>query len=61
MDALLDALPQSFVRTQVVESAAGPALQAAFLIMNHIGGKLLLFQAATPSLGEWRGGEGGGG
>lgn len=22
----------------------GPALQAAFLVMNHIGGKLLLFQ-----------------
>ncbi len=27
-----------------VESAMGPALQAAFLVMNHIGGKLLLFQ-----------------
>ena len=27
-----------------VDSAMGPALQAAFLVMNHIGGKLLLFQ-----------------
>lgn len=25
--------------------------QAAFLAMNHVGGKLLLFQAAAPSLG----------
>jgi protein transport protein SEC24 len=32
----------------------GPALQAAFLLMNHIGGKLLLFQAAAPSLGIGR-------
>ena len=32
----------------------GPALQAAFLVMNHIGGKLLLFQAAAPSLGIGR-------
>lgn len=34
---------QSIPQLQV-ESAMGPALQAAFLVMNHIGGKLLLFQ-----------------
>ena len=44
MDALLDSLPQSYGRAACVESAMGPALQAAFLVMNHIGGKLLLFQ-----------------
>ena len=34
-----------------VESAMGPALQAAFLVMQDYGGKLLLFQSAVPSLG----------
>jgi hypothetical protein len=34
-----------------VESAMGPALQAAFLVMQDYGGKLLLFQNAVPSLG----------
>ena len=29
----------------------GPALQAAFLVMQDLGGKLLLFQNAVPSLG----------
>lgn len=29
----------------------GPALQAAFMVMTPLGGKLLLFQAAVPSLG----------
>ncbi|KAI7835269.1 hypothetical protein COHA_010829, partial [Chlorella ohadii] len=54
VDALLDSLPQSYGRASQVESAMGPALQAAFLVMNHIGGKLLLFQAAAPSLGIGR-------
>jgi Sec23/Sec24 trunk domain len=39
-------------------SAFGPALQCIFLIMNGIGGKLLVFQSAPPSVGvgecyEW--------
>ncbi|EFN54134.1 hypothetical protein CHLNCDRAFT_135519 [Chlorella variabilis] len=54
VDALLDSLPQSYGRASQVESAMGPALQAAFLVMNHIGGKLLLFQAAAPSVGIGR-------
>ena len=29
----------------------GPALQAAFTMMSHLGGKLLLFQHAFPTLG----------
>jgi protein transport protein SEC24 len=32
-------------------SAFGPALQCIFLIMNGIGGKLLVFQSAPPSVG----------
>ncbi len=34
-----------------VESAMGPALQAAFMVVSPIGGKMLLFQSAVPSLG----------
>ena len=36
------------------DSATGPALQAAFMVMGSIGGKLLLFQAASPSAGVGR-------
>ena len=35
-------------------SATGPALQAAFMVMSAVGGKLLLFQAASPSVGVGR-------
>ncbi|GIL72053.1 hypothetical protein Vretimale_545 [Volvox reticuliferus] len=51
VDALLDALPTNFAGTSQVESAMGPALQAAFMVTSHIGGKLLLFQSSVPSLG----------
>ena len=51
LEKLLDTIPKSFARTQIVDSAMGPALQAAFLVMNHVGGKLMLFQAAAPSIG----------
>jgi hypothetical protein len=51
VDALLDALPSMFGSSAVQESAMGPALQAAFLVTNHVGGKLLLFQSGVPSLG----------
>jgi protein transport protein SEC24 len=54
VEALLDSIPLSFARTQVVGSATGPALQAAFLVMSACGGKLLLFQSAAPSLGVGR-------
>ncbi|GLI64093.1 hypothetical protein VaNZ11_007265, partial [Volvox africanus] len=51
VDALLDAMPNNFAGTSQVESAMGPALQAAFMVTSHIGGKLLLFQSSVPSLG----------
>ncbi|GFH07061.1 COP-II coat subunit [Haematococcus lacustris] len=51
LDALLTSLPATFASNSVVDSAMGPALQAAFHVMQHVGGKLLLFQAAVPSLG----------
>lgn len=36
------------------DSAFGPALQCIFLIMAGIGGKLLVFQSAPPSVGVGR-------
>jgi hypothetical protein len=54
VDALLDMLPNAFAETQQVESCMGPAVQAAYMAMNHIGGKLLMFQSTLPSLGSGR-------
>jgi protein transport protein SEC24 len=54
VERLLDTIPASFSNNQKVDSAMGPALQAAFLVMSHVGGKLMLFQSATPSLGIGR-------
>ena len=34
------------------ETALGAAVQAALLVMQHVGGKLLLFSATMPTLGE---------
>ena len=51
VETLLDTLPQNFAQNLSSESAMGPALQGAFLAMSALGGKLLLFQAAVPSLG----------
>ena len=33
------------------DSAMGPALQAAYLMMEALGGKLLLFQTSVPNVG----------
>ena len=56
VDALLDALPGAFSAGGGApgDTATGPALQAAFMAMSHVGGKLLLFQAAPPSAGAGR-------
>jgi len=54
VDALLETLPSLVSQTTSVESAFGPALQAAYMIMQHIGGKLLCFQTSMPSLGSGR-------
>ena len=54
VDALLDSLPTIFATNLSPESAMGPALQAAFMVMNPLGGKLLLFQSSVPSIGMTR-------
>ena len=40
-----------FAPTKTVDSATGPALKAAFSLLKNMGGKLLLFQCAMPTLG----------
>ncbi|XP_043691777.1 protein transport protein Sec24-like At3g07100 [Telopea speciosissima] len=50
VDAFLDSLPSMFQDNVNVESAFGPALKAAFMVMNQLGGKLLIFQNTLPSL-----------
>ncbi|XP_059670933.1 protein transport protein SEC24 A [Cornus florida] len=54
VDAFLDSLPSMFQDNLNVESAFGPALRAAFMVMNQLGGKLLIFQNTLPSLGVGR-------
>ncbi|KAH7662696.1 vWA-like protein [Dioscorea alata] len=54
IDTLLDSLPSMFQHTVDVESALGPALLAAHMIMRQLGGKLLVFQNTLPSLGVGR-------
>ncbi|GKV38680.1 hypothetical protein SLEP1_g46569 [Rubroshorea leprosula] len=54
VEAFLDSLPSMFQDNLNVESAFGPALKAAFMVMNQLGGKLLIFQNTLPSLGVGR-------
>lgn len=54
VDAFLDSLPSTFENNLNVESAFGPALKAAHMVMSQLGGKLLIFQSTLPSLGVGR-------
>ncbi|CAN4083632.1 unnamed protein product [Withania somnifera] len=54
VDAFLDSLPSMFQDNVNLESAFGPALKTAFMVMNQLGGKLLIFQSNLPSLGVGR-------
>ncbi|CAL0300149.1 unnamed protein product [Lupinus luteus] len=54
VEIFLDSLPSMFQDNVNLESAFGPALKAAFMIMSHLGGKLLIFQNTLPSLGVGR-------
>ncbi|XP_010274889.1 PREDICTED: protein transport protein Sec24-like At3g07100 [Nelumbo nucifera] len=54
VDVFLDSLPSMFQENLNVESAFGPALKAAFMVMSQLGGKLLIFQSTLPSLGIGR-------
>jgi len=52
VDVLLDSLPTMFQSTTSMGSCLGPALMAAKRVIQHIGGKLCLFQCSLPSIGE---------
>jgi protein transport protein SEC24 len=49
---LLDALPQMFGETQTNESCLGSAIKGAHLLMKQVGGKMLVFGASIPSVGD---------
>jgi protein transport protein SEC24 len=52
VDSFLEALPTMFKSNTMSQSCTGPALMAAKRVIQHVGGKLLLFQSTLPSLGE---------
>ncbi|KAI4301671.1 hypothetical protein L6164_034924 [Bauhinia variegata] len=54
VETFLDSLPSMFQGNMNLESAFGPALKAAFMVMSQLGGKLLIFQNTLPSLGVGR-------
>lgn len=54
VESFLDSLPSMFQDSMNVESAFGPALKAAYMVMNQLGGKLLIFQNTLPSIGAGR-------
>eukprot|EP00252_Welwitschia_mirabilis_P006493 TRINITY_DN17387_c0_g1_i1.p1 TRINITY_DN17387_c0_g1~~TRINITY_DN17387_c0_g1_i1.p1 ORF type:complete len:1038 (+),score=215.63 TRINITY_DN17387_c0_g1_i1:303-3416(+) len=54
VESLLDSLPGMFEENVNIESAFGPALKSAFMVMSQLGGKLLIFQNTLPSLGVGR-------
>lgn len=53
MEALLDSLPSMFKSGEASSNTCtGPALMAAKRVIQHLGGKLLLFQSSLPTIGE---------
>lgn len=54
VETFLDSLPSMFQDNVNMESAFGPALKAAYMVMSQLGGKLLIFQNTIPSLGVGR-------
>lgn len=52
VDALLDSLPTMFKTSATPSACTGPALLAAKRVIQHVGGKLILFQSSLPTLGE---------
>ena len=51
VEGLLERLPDMHKDNRIVDSALGPALDAAFKTIQHVGGKLTLFQASLASVG----------
>jgi len=51
VDSLLDGLPSMFANNQAILNCTGPAILAAFRIIQEVGGKMLLFQTSLPTMG----------
>jgi len=49
---LLDKLPAMFASNQSTDTCLGPALRAAYAVAQHVGGKLAVFTASRPTIGE---------
>lgn len=52
VEALLESLPAMFQNNSSMNSCTGAALLAAKRVIQNIGGKMLLFQTALPSIGD---------
>jgi len=52
VESLLDSLPTMFKSNQATQTCTGPALMAAKRVIQHLGGKVCLFQSSLPSIGE---------
>ncbi|GBG28457.1 Protein transport protein SEC24 [Hondaea fermentalgiana] len=52
VDMLLDSLPRIHSKSQTHDIASGSAIQAAYRVMVHIGGKMIVFQSKLPTLGK---------
>lgn len=50
---LLDSLPAVFADTRVNESCLGSAVYGAHMAMKHVGGKMVVFGACIPSVGQY--------
>lgn len=51
IESLLTRLNDMFKDTHVVGNAMGPALQAAYKLVSHIGGKIMVLSASLPNVG----------
>ncbi len=49
--SLVESLPEMFASTSNTQSCLGPALQGAYMVMQKMGGKMLVFQTTMPNLG----------
>jgi len=52
IDAALDVISKAYGKTQDVEGNISGAIQAAYLVMQHVGGKMMCFQSSVPTQGE---------
>ena len=52
VEAVLNKIPALFAKSAYPDSCLLPALQAGTSLIQHIGGKLLIFQSSPPTLGR---------